>query len=94
MSMERMSELRNEDQKAAMELLQSDEFLRNDSSAQRVVETGKADSGIQVDLGEFLAARGAFIRQEVARAKLSKINPEMVRVVTGVRPDVEKYTEE
>ena len=91
--MERMGELRSEDQEAAKELLMSDEFLRGDAYANRVVETGKADNGTEVDLGDFLVARSAFIMEAVAREKLSKIDPETVKVVSGVAPNLEKYTE-
>ena len=93
MSMERMGELRPEDQNAARDLLMADAFLRNDPYAQRVVETGKADNELSIDVGDFLAARSAYIQQELAKEKLSKINPEMVTVVSSVRPDLEKYAE-
>lgn len=91
--MERQGELRPQDQEAAMELLNSDPYLSEDGYAKRVVETGKADNGIDVDLGDFLAARSAFIMQELAREKLSKINPETVSVASSARPDLEKYIE-
>ena len=90
--MERTSELRSEDQEVARELLNSDPYLKEDSYAQRVVETGRSDNGTEVDLGDFLVARSTFIMGELAREKMSKINPEMVRAVSGVRPDLEKYT--
>lgn len=91
--MERVGELRSQDQEAARELLNSDPYLSADAYSKRVVETGKSDNGTDVDLGDFLVARSAYIMGELAREKMSKIDPEMVKVVESVRPDLEKYTE-
>lgn len=44
-------------------------------------------------MGEFLVARSAVIMQELAKEKLSKINPETVSVASSVRPDVERFME-
>lgn len=89
-----LSAQENEERAAAREILMNDEYLRSDAYAQRVVERGVADSGVQVNLKEFLNGRRAFIEQQVAGVRLSRINPETVQIVSTVRPDIEKYLED
>ena len=62
--------LRPEDQEAAKALLSESPLLMSDTYAKQVVETGKADNGKEIDVGDFLAARLAVLEEAVAQGKL------------------------
>jgi len=82
--------LRPEDQEAAMNLINASEFLREDDYAKEVVESGKADSGAEVDLGNFLAAREAILRLKSIEVGDPKAYKKAI-AVPAVRGDLEKY---
>ena len=92
MSIESAKELTAE-QQAAFDLIRGSEILKNDPYARRVVESGKADSGIEVDLGDFLAAREAVLQLDSAEQKVAAAksrNPQAWEVANSVRPDLEE----
>ena len=82
------------DRAAAQELLGSSEILSSDEYAKSVVETGTASNGKTVDVGNFLAAREAFLLSEMSKVKLAaaeKRDPTAYEAAHSVRPDLEKY---
>lgn len=88
MSMEEEVNVNPGDQEAAIALLNEHPLLSHDDYARRVIDTGVADNGKQVDIGDFLAARGAILEIDAVRKK----NPDAydAAVINSVRPDQEK----
>lgn len=81
------------DQEAAMALLNEHPLLSHDPYAKRVVETGVADTGKPVDIGNFLAARKAFLEMEAAKQKdANAYDAAVINVINSVRPDLENKT--
>lgn len=81
--------LRQEDQDAAMNLIQESPWLRDDTYAKKVVEEGKIDSGREFDLGNFLAVREAILK--LNHFKETDPTTYDAAVVNSVRPDAEKW---
>jgi hypothetical protein len=77
------------DQEAARALVSQHPLLREDDYTKRVIETGIADNGKPVDIGDFLAARGAILEMDAVREK----NPDAydAAVVHSKRPDLENW---
>jgi hypothetical protein len=94
LDVEQTEEPRSEDQESAIELVKEDEILNKDACAIEVTETWKLPNGQPVkNFEDFFIARKGYLMREIGIEKMSKIDPEMVRVVTGVRADLEKYIE-
>jgi hypothetical protein len=95
MSMEEMNNgPRPEDVEAAKALMQEDPLLSRDPYTQRVVETGTADNGEVIDIGNFLSARSAVLKKWKAEAQLAAAERKDHKsydaaVVNAERPDLE-----
>lgn len=87
--MESETGLNSKDKEAAMALLNEHPLLSHDPYAKRVVETGVADTGKPVDIGNFLVARKAILEMEAMKSKDQAAYD--AAVVYSVRPDKEKY---
>jgi len=92
MSMESPREV---DVEAAMELINNNAFLSRDPYAKRVAESGTADNGEPVDVGNFLAARAAILEKWDAEARLAAAEGKdrqayKVAVTNSVKPEVER----
>jgi hypothetical protein len=86
---------RPEDTEAAMALINEHPLLNQDPYAKRVAESGTADNGEPIDIGNFLAARAAFLEKESAETRLAASERKDkksydVAVVSSVRPDLEE----
>jgi hypothetical protein len=89
MSMEQVSP-RPEDIEVAMTLINESEILRNDQRSKDLVENGGMTiDGRKVDIGNFLAAREAYLKLNSVKDK-DPIAYEEAMVVHSVRPDQEK----
>ena len=77
------------DQEAARALINEHPLLCHDNYAKRVVETGVADNGKPIDIGDFLAARGAILEMDAVKRK----NPAAydAAVIHSERPDLENW---
>lgn len=98
MSMEQAGP-RPEDTAAAMELINSNELLSKDPYAKRVVESGVADNGQVIDIGNFLAARQAFLEQRKAEVQLAASERKDrtsydAAVISSVAPELESAWEQ
>jgi hypothetical protein len=85
----------SEDMKAAWELFESSDVLRNDEYAREVLEKGgETKMAGKVDIGHFLAAREAILMDDgPARERLQSIDEEAVRaamVVHSQKPEEEE----
>ena len=82
-----------EEQKAAWDLINESNLLKNDPYAKKVVEAGGlADNGVTVDIGDFLAARQAVLEMNQAEGKVvaaKRKNPEAYEVAYSVAPHLE-----
>lgn len=83
------------DLKAAWTLLEESKTLKTDQYARQVLEQGgTTDSGAVVDIGNFLAAREAFLEDNKEKmAAFREKNPEDLEkamVVHSVKPETEK----
>jgi hypothetical protein len=96
MSMENTNtSYRPEDREAATGLVNEHPLLRHDLYAKRVVESGFADNGEPVDVGNFLAARIAFLEKTDAEVRLAAAEGRDkasydAAVIHSVRPDLEE----
>lgn len=93
MSMEQTT--RSENTEAAMQLINEHKFLREDPYAKRVAESGTADNGEVVDIGNFLAARAAWLEKEDSEVRLAAAEAKDkksydVAVIASDRPDLEE----
>lgn len=92
-----MEEFKPEDQEAALALINEHPLLSQDPYAKRVVESGLADNGEPVtDIGNFLAARAAWLDKESAEVRLAASENKDKKsydaaVISSVRPDLEKF---
>lgn len=89
------TEANPKDLKAAWTLLEESKTLRTDQYARQVLEQGGiTDSGAVVDIGDFLAAREAFLEDdEVKIAAFREKNPgdlEKAMVVHSIKPEFEE----
>jgi hypothetical protein len=83
--------LRPVDQEAARVLMGEHPLLSHDGYAKKVVETGKADNGEDVDLGNFLAARAVVLEAETLKKKDPKAFMAAM-AISSVRGDLEDKT--
>lgn len=86
---------RPEDTEAAMALINEHPLLKEDSYTKRVIETGLADNGKPIDIGDFLAARSAVLEIKAAADRMDEIKIKNfdaydAAVINSVRPDLEK----
>jgi hypothetical protein len=99
MSIEEPQEPLTPDQEAAFALIRENDLLKRDPYAKRVVEmNGVVDSGIVVDIGNFIEARLAKLEEATAEAKLAAMkgrDPEAydAAVVNSVAPHLERNIE-
>lgn len=92
MSIERPDEL-TEKQAEALDLIKGTK-LEGDEYTLRVIHSGRADSGVEVDLDTFLPLRELAIDSAVMAARVTakmSENPDAWEVANSVKPDVEKY---
>ena len=93
MSIEQMAP-RPEDIQAAMALINENPLLSRDPYAKRVAESGQADNGETVDVGDFLSSRVAVLEKWDAEARLLASERKNKRaydaaVISSERPDLE-----
>ena len=86
---------KQEDVEAAMNLINEHHFLSMDGYAKRVAEKGVADNGDPVDVGNFLAARAAWLEKQDAEVRLAAAEEKDSKsydaaVISSVRPDLEE----
>jgi len=89
--------LQTEEQKIGWELLEENPILIDDAYARTMVKSGgRTETGEKVDIGDFLAARLAFLElrkaeEKVAAAKQRNSRAYDVAVISSVRPDMESH---
>ena len=87
------------EQKEALNLMNEDPFLKEDSLTREVVFSGGKYNGQEIDLGNFLDARRAWLErnklEEILKTvKIKDPSSYEVAVVSSVRPDLERNIEE
>ncbi len=87
--MEYAENIRPQDRDAARMLAMESPILKDDPLTKQVVSTGIGANGLKVDLGNFLAAREAYLKLREVTGKAPDIMSAVVE--NSVRPDVEKW---
>ena len=87
---------KKDEQKAAIDLMNGNDLLREDELTKSVVYAGGSVDGKELDLLDFLFARQATLEMEKAEGKVAAAktrNPQAWQVANSVRPDLENNLE-